>query len=308
MSNIKKFAEFVNESLNEAELPSWVGNGPYESLEDMFGIIGDDIQNADGSELTAADVNNNYKPALKYLGVRSIDDMGMIANSIDDDGMYDGADAIDKQMKSSNFLGNDGGKGMNTNPYTAAYKGKVGDIKVIIVQDINGENSYVYAATKGGKLKESLNESTELNEAILGPTYLQDVRELIMEFGDDFEPSEIIKGAKSMEKELMKTVKLAIKDLVDYKKDELEESLNEGKEDKIAKEYDAGTISRLDMDDFPNAKEIEKLSSKFNYIINAMHVSDNDQDWDSFMTALKKDRIKFAKIQDTVDGDEQILF
>ena len=227
MNNIKKFAEFVNESLNEAELPSWVGNGPYESLKDMFGIIGDDIQNADGSELTAADVNNNYKPALKYLGVRSIDDMGMIANSIDDDGMYDGADAIDKQMKSSNFLGNDGGKGMNTNPYTAAYKGKVGDIKVIIVQDINGENSYVYAATKGGKLKESLNESTELNEAILGPTYLQDVRELIMDFGDEFEPSEIIKGAKSMEKELMKTVKLAIKDLVDYKKDELEESLNE---------------------------------------------------------------------------------
>jgi len=153
MDNMKKFAEFINESLNEAELPSWVGNGPYESLKDMFGIIGDDIQNADGSELTAADVNNNYKPALKYLGVRSIDDMGMIANSIDDDDMYDGPDAIDNQMKSSNFLGNDGGKGMNTNPYTTAYKGKVGDMKVIIVQDINGENSYVYAATKGGKLK-----------------------------------------------------------------------------------------------------------------------------------------------------------
>jgi len=305
MDTIKKFAEFVNESLNEAELPSWVGNGPYESLEDNFGEIGYDLENADGSEMTVADVNKNYKPALKYLGVRSIDDMGMIATTLDDDELYD---VIQPQMKSSNFLGDDRGKGMNALPYTAAYKGMLGDVKIIIFQDINGENGYVYAATKGGKLKESLNESTELNEAILGPTYLQDVRELIMDFGDEFEPSEIIKGAKSMEKELMKTVKLAIKDLVDYKKDELEESLNEGKEDKIAKEYDAGTISRLDMDDFRNAKEIEKLSSKFNYIINAMHVSDNDQDWDSFMMALKKDRIKFAKIQDTVDGDEQILF
>ena len=70
----------------------------------------------------------------------------------------------------------------------------------------------------------SVNESTEVNEAMLGPTYLQDVRELIMNFGDDFQPSEIVKGAKSMEKELIKTVKLAIKDLVDYKKDELGES------------------------------------------------------------------------------------
>ena len=154
MNTIKKFAEFVNESLNEAELPSWIGNGPYESLKDMFGIIGDDIQNADGSELTAADVNNNYKPALKYLGVRSIDDMGMIANSIDDDGMYDGADAIDKQMKSSNFLGNDRGKGMDPNPYTGAYKGMLGDVKIIIVQDINQENTYAYAAVDSrGNLK-----------------------------------------------------------------------------------------------------------------------------------------------------------
>lgn len=69
-----------------------------------------------------------------------------------------------------------------------------------------------------------VNESTEVSEAMLGPTYLQDVRELIMNFGDEFQPSEIIKGAKPMEKELIKTVKLAVKDLVDYKKDELGES------------------------------------------------------------------------------------
>ncbi len=46
MSNIKKFSEFVNESLNEGELPSWVESGPYDSLKDMFAYIGNDIQNA----------------------------------------------------------------------------------------------------------------------------------------------------------------------------------------------------------------------------------------------------------------------
>ena len=39
MSNIKKFADFVNENLNEAELPSWVEGGPYDSLKDMTGNI-----------------------------------------------------------------------------------------------------------------------------------------------------------------------------------------------------------------------------------------------------------------------------
>ena len=151
MSNLKKFAEFVNESLNEAELPSWVGNGPYESLKDMFGIIGDDIQNADGSELTAADVNKNYKPALKYLGVKSIDDMGLVSNTANDDDLYD---IVVPQMKSSNFLGNDRGKGMDPNPYTGAYKGMLGDVKIIIVQDINQENTYAYAAVDSrGNLK-----------------------------------------------------------------------------------------------------------------------------------------------------------
>jgi hypothetical protein len=150
MNTILKFAEFVNESVNEAELPSWVDKGRVDSLKDMFAYIGNDIQNADGSELTVADVNKNYKPALKYLGVRSIDDMGMIATTNDDDELYD---VIKTQMKSSNFLGDDRGKGMNPTPYTAAYKGMLGDVKIIITQDINGENGYAFAATRGGKLK-----------------------------------------------------------------------------------------------------------------------------------------------------------
>ena len=144
MSNIKKFAEFVNESLNEAELPSWVEGGPYDSLEDMTG-------NIDLDGMTVADINKNYQPALKYLGVRSISDMGMVSTTNDDDELYD---VIQPQMKGSNLLGNDRGKGMDPSPYTAAYKGMLGDVKVIILQDINGENGYAYAAVDSrGNLK-----------------------------------------------------------------------------------------------------------------------------------------------------------
>jgi len=144
MSNIKKFADFVNENLNEAELPSWVEGGPYDSLKDMTG-------NIDLDGMTVADINKNYQPALKYLGVRSISDMGMVSTTNDDDELYD---VIEPQMKGSNLLGNDRGKGMDPSPYTAAYKGMLGDVKIIIVQDINQENSYAYAAVDSrGNLK-----------------------------------------------------------------------------------------------------------------------------------------------------------
>ena len=104
MSNIKKFSEFVNESLNEGELPSWVESGPYDNLKDMFAYIGND--NTDASAMTVADIDKNYKPALKYLGVRSIADMGFIASTPNEDELYD---IVVPQMKSSNFLGNDRG-------------------------------------------------------------------------------------------------------------------------------------------------------------------------------------------------------
>jgi len=144
MSNIKKFADFVNENLNEAELPSWVEGGPYDSLKDITG-------NIDLDGMTVADINKNYQPALKYLGVRSISDMGMVSTTNDDDELYD---VIEPQMKGSNLLGNDRGKGMDPSPYTAAYKGMLGDVKVIILQDINQENSYAYAAVDSrGNLK-----------------------------------------------------------------------------------------------------------------------------------------------------------
>ena len=83
MNNIKKFAEFVNENLNEGELPSWVQSGPYTTLSDVFRDGGG--YDTNGKELTMADVNKNYKPALKYLGVRSIADMVMVATTNDDE-------------------------------------------------------------------------------------------------------------------------------------------------------------------------------------------------------------------------------
>jgi len=102
--------------------------------------------------MTIADINKNYKPALKYLGVKSVDNMGMVSTTNDDDELYD---VIRPQMKSSNFLGGDKGKGMNTEPiYTSAYKGMLGDVKVVIFQDIGGENGYAYAAVDSrGNLK-----------------------------------------------------------------------------------------------------------------------------------------------------------
>lgn len=144
MKTIKKFKEFVNENLNEAELPSWVESGPYDSLKDVTG-------NIDLDGMTVADINKNYQPALKYLGVRSISDMGMVSTTNDDDELYD---VIEPQMKGSNLLGNDRGKGMDPSPYTAAYKGMLGNVKVIILQDINQENGYAYAAVDSrGNLK-----------------------------------------------------------------------------------------------------------------------------------------------------------
>ena len=151
MNNIKKFTEFVNENLNEANLPSWVEGGPYDNLKGMFADDMDFLKNADGSDMTIADVNKNYKPALKYLGVKSIADMGYLSSTANDDELYD---IVDPQMKSSNFLGNDRGKGMNPTPYTGAYKGMLGDVKIIILQDINQENMYAYAAVDSkGNLK-----------------------------------------------------------------------------------------------------------------------------------------------------------
>ena len=151
MNNIKKFTEFVNESLNEANLPSWIESGPYDNLKGMFADDMDFLKNADGSDMTIADVNKNYKPALKYLGVKSIADMGYLSSTANDDELYD---IVDSQMKSSNFLGNDRGKGMNPTPYTGAYKGMLGDVKIIILQDINQENMYAYAAVDSkGNLK-----------------------------------------------------------------------------------------------------------------------------------------------------------
>ena len=148
MKTILKFTEFVNENLNEANLPSWVESGPYDNLKGMFA---EDFEGDDYDNMTIADVDKNYKPALKYLGVKSIADMVMVTSTNDDDELYD---IVDPQMKSSNFLGNDRGKGMNPTPYTGAYKGMLGDVKIIILQDINQENMYAYAAVDSrGNLK-----------------------------------------------------------------------------------------------------------------------------------------------------------
>jgi len=142
MSNIKKFSEFVNENLNEANLPSWVQSGPYNTLGTVVRDGG--AYDVDGKELTMADVNKNYKPALKYLGVRSIADMVMVATTNDDE-------KFDPKDKKADKLGSNGdyggpATGMWPSPYTAAYKGMLGDVKVVVLSDERGEGRYAYAA------------------------------------------------------------------------------------------------------------------------------------------------------------------
>ena len=87
--------------------------------------------------------------------------------------------------------------------------------------------------------------------------------------------------------------------------DFVNESLNEGKEDKIAQEYDAEEIGQVDMDDMMNAKEIEKLvkSNKFKYIINGDFVDDNGQSFKDLKAKLKKARVHFIEL-----AGEEILF
>ena len=92
MKTILKFTEFVNENLNEANLPSWVESGPYDNLKGMFA---EDFEGDDYDNMTIADVDKNYKPALKYLGVKSIADMVMVTSTNDDDELYD---IVDPQM------------------------------------------------------------------------------------------------------------------------------------------------------------------------------------------------------------------
>ena len=139
MKTILKFTEFVNENLNEANLPSWVQSGPYNTFASL--ADGDYGPNANGKEMTMADVNKNYKPALKYLGVRSVADMVMVATT-DDDSKFD--------PKDKNKIGNNDdvgpATGMWPGPYTAAYKGMLGDVKVIVLADAGGEGRYAYAA------------------------------------------------------------------------------------------------------------------------------------------------------------------
>ena len=141
MKSILKFAEFVNENLNEANLPSWVQSGPYNTFASL--ADGDYGPNADGKEMTMADVNKNYKPALKYLGVRSIADMVMVATTNDDEN-------FDPKDKKADKLGNNDdlgpATGMWPSPYTAAYKGMLGDVKVIVLADAGGEGRYAFAA------------------------------------------------------------------------------------------------------------------------------------------------------------------
>jgi len=77
-----------------------------------------------------------------------------------------------------------------------------------------------------------------------------------------------------------------------------ESTINEDNERKIAKKYDVGDIDQLDMDDFPNRKEIEKGYDKgFRYIINDDYLSSNGQSMSDLRSELTKAKIDFTELK-----------
>ena len=83
------------------------------------------------------------------------------------------------------------------------------------------------------------------------------------------------------------------------------ESLNEGKEDKIAREYDAAQIARMDTDD----EMYQELGQKFKYIIDGETLGDNNKSFDDIIKSLERARIKFVRIEDSgADGMGEIVF
>jgi len=94
----------------------------------------------------------------------------------------------------------------------------------------------------------------------------------------------------------------------------VKESLNEAsysmnignaKEDKIAREYGASQIARMDTDD----KQYQELGLKFKYIIDGESLEEYDKTFDDLIKSLKKARLKFVKIDGGgADGMGEIVF
>tara|TARA_Y100000385_G_C12955493_1_gene577352 strand:- start:558 stop:1055 length:498 start_codon:yes stop_codon:yes gene_type:complete len=154
MKNLKTFSEFINEStVNEDQdaftfdnlvgIHSLDGYDTYMTFPAMFFMqYGEDEMK---------EMDKNYKPACKYLGVKDTIKMGRISTTTAGNSEQYHIDFIDKiikpQMKSSNLIGSNKGRGFDSSPaFTAVYKGKIDDEKVIICINEDWEDHTVVLA------------------------------------------------------------------------------------------------------------------------------------------------------------------
>ena len=75
-------------------------------------------------------------------------------------------------------------------------------------------------------------------------------------------------------------------------------NIGNAKEDKIAREYGASQIARMDTD---NEKFVE-LGQKFKYIIDGETLEEYEKSFDDLIKSLKKARLKYVRVEDSNVG------
>jgi len=75
-------------------------------------------------------------------------------------------------------------------------------------------------------------------------------------------------------------------------------NIGNAKEDKIAREYGAAQIARMDTDD----EKFVELGQKFKYIIDDETLEEYEKSFDDLIKSLKKARLKFVRVEDSDVG------
>ena len=75
-------------------------------------------------------------------------------------------------------------------------------------------------------------------------------------------------------------------------------NIGNAKEDKIAREYGASQIARMDTDD----EKFVELGQKFKYIIDGETLEEYEKSFDDLIKSLKKARLKYVRVEDSNVG------
>lgn len=127
MSNIKKFAEFVNESLNEA-------------LDYTFGdAVEDNDEDADNEQKV-------FAKYLKYIGAKTLDDAYLVMDAENEDGEYTDDD-FKPTGKEEGVNGSD--LYLARSGTTRVQTGTIKGVKAFMVGD--GSNEWFYVGKAGAR-------------------------------------------------------------------------------------------------------------------------------------------------------------